>query len=306
MQCVSPILVKKSFNDISDEAIAFRKSLGRDPLRFAGFVPCGKCIHCMTRRRRAWQFRLNAELHAPDVNGAVFMTLTRTDEHNARMSKSLNKKELQTLIKQVRNSGESFRYYAIGEYGPSTHRPHYHLLVYATGQSTIESVIASFRYYYAQFKRQNHSWIRLEDNGFIAAAEVTPARVGYITHYHINPKDAPTSSAERCFAIQSQGLGSHIIENQQLLKEIMKRDDYLIRDLNGDAITLPSYYRKKYNIYKPLAQHVSRDPMLSRQQYEDMQKYRGTDDYYRYKRAYKEASHRKKKEYNLSISQNTI
>lgn len=303
MQCCDPIYIEKSFKEQDGVSIAKRIAMGRPAEKFVGFVPCGRCIHCMTRRRRAWQFRLGSELHAPDVTGAIFMTLTRTDEYNNKMRNSLSKKELQNLIKKVRNSGESFRYYAIGEYGPSTHRPHYHLLLYATGQSTKESVTQSFRYYYAEFKRYGQEWIRKQEHGFIAAAEVTPARVGYITHYHINPKTPPHVGSEPCFAIQSQGLGKCYIENPIILKEIALRKDYMIKDLQGNTMTLPPYYRKKYDIYKPL--EPRKHPIFNREQY-DYYMSLNDDDKRRYRLSFIDASERKKMEYNISVTQNTI
>lgn len=87
-------------------------------------VGCGKCYSCLSNRRRQWLFRLSCE--SLRAYKSVFVTLTYDDEH---LPPKLSKVHLHEFIDNVR-SIYPLRYYAIGEYGPRTLRPHYHLVLF--------------------------------------------------------------------------------------------------------------------------------------------------------------------------------
>lgn len=97
-------------------------------------VPCGKCPPCLARRVSGWSFRLMQERnHSLTAN---FITLTYDTKHvpitrNGFMS--LSKRDLQLFFKRLRKiSVRSVRikYYAVGEYGGRSFRPHYHLILF--------------------------------------------------------------------------------------------------------------------------------------------------------------------------------
>lgn len=96
-------------------------------------VPCGKCIGCQLDRARDWSQRLMAE-YKSSVN-AYFITLTYDDEHLPK-SNQLQKKEAQFFVKSLKDyfrkhfNFYGIKYYLVGEYGSSSWRPHYHLIVY--------------------------------------------------------------------------------------------------------------------------------------------------------------------------------
>lgn len=58
-----------------------------------------------------------------------FLTLTYDDEHLPE-NNTLVKSDLQKFFKRLRKQHGSFRYYAAGEYGDNTQRPHYHVIVF--------------------------------------------------------------------------------------------------------------------------------------------------------------------------------
>lgn len=102
-----------------------------------GLVPCGKCLPCLVRRQQDWTFRLQKER---DVSSAChFITLTYDDStvpretmDNGRDINVLRKKDLQLWIKRLRKHihPARVRYFACGEYGSKTLRPHYHIILY--------------------------------------------------------------------------------------------------------------------------------------------------------------------------------
>lgn len=89
-------------------------------------VPCGQCIGCRLERARQWAVRLMHEkrLHKE----SVFLTLTYDDDH---CPNGLVKRDFQLFMKRLRKSYDApLRYYACGEYGENTFRPHYHAIVF--------------------------------------------------------------------------------------------------------------------------------------------------------------------------------
>jgi len=91
-------------------------------------VGCGQCIHCRANRRREWVLRILLELEKHEFN--TFLTLTYDDVHLPG-DQSLQPKHLTDFFKRLRKKVEyPIRYYAVGEYGEETERPHYHIALF--------------------------------------------------------------------------------------------------------------------------------------------------------------------------------
>lgn len=92
-------------------------------------LPCGKCMPCRFNRRRMWTHRLMLE--ALDHDDKSFITLTYAPE-KCPVDGSLRPTDLQQFIKRLRwhCSSRKLRYYAVGEYGDKSQRPHYHLAMF--------------------------------------------------------------------------------------------------------------------------------------------------------------------------------
>lgn len=117
--------------------------------------PCGQCMPCRINRRRTWTHRILLE--TLNHSSSVFVTLTY-DPENLPLSSgtitmpngsqpeplpTLRPKDLQDWLKRLRKRIEPLRirYYAVGEYGDETNRPHYHAALFGYpaclyGQST--------------------------------------------------------------------------------------------------------------------------------------------------------------------------
>lgn len=131
-------------------------------------VPCGKCAGCLSHRADEWRTRLNVELSQHRFN--FFVTLTYSDDFvphfhpedvmeypmtdfrranllsflsNNDVSNDylvLKYEDIQKFIKRLRQLvvecefvpswQKMLRFYCCGEYGPTTKRPHYHLLFF--------------------------------------------------------------------------------------------------------------------------------------------------------------------------------
>lgn len=110
-----------------------------DDLSVAGMpqigIPCGKCIGCRLDYSRNWADRMVAEASLYESN--YFITLTYSDEYlppkreNSPIH-SLSKRDAQLFIKRLRSAlpDQKIRYFIAGEYGPTTMRPHLHMILF--------------------------------------------------------------------------------------------------------------------------------------------------------------------------------
>lgn len=105
-------------------------------------IPCGRCMDCRLQYARQWANRCMLELK---YHGrACFVTLTYDPLHVPSSTYydntsgkpfhalTLCQRDLQLFIKRVRRKfpGVVIRFFACGEYGPSTFRPHYHIIFF--------------------------------------------------------------------------------------------------------------------------------------------------------------------------------
>ena len=101
-------------------------------------VPCGKCDLCIKSRKSKWRDRIMFESYGHEA--ASFVTLTYSD-NNLRFQNektgqfthpTLVPSDLRNFLKRLRKhvSPTKIRFYACGEYGDRTWRPHYHLILF--------------------------------------------------------------------------------------------------------------------------------------------------------------------------------
>lgn len=90
-------------------------------------VPCGQCMSCRVNRRRLWAHRMMLEDLCHDYSSWVTLTYADLPPEG-----SLQPHELTKFIKRIRRQVEPdrVRYFAVGEYGDETFRPHYHLMLF--------------------------------------------------------------------------------------------------------------------------------------------------------------------------------
>lgn len=130
-------------------------------------VPCGQCKNCRINQARIWTNRilLESRLHGENC----FVTLTYNDD-NLPNPPNVKKKHLQKFIKRVRHFVYpiKFRYFAVGEYGDKTLRPHYHIIFFGLGDAHKRTI----------FK----AWDKCNKDGF-DFGELNKDSARYITGY---------------------------------------------------------------------------------------------------------------------------
>lgn len=95
-------------------------------------VPCNKCHECRLSRVRAWCFRIQKErIHHLNAFFCLFTYEVTPKSPNGLPT--LVKRDFQLFMKRLRKlqgkDGYDIRYYAVGEYGTKTRRPHYHAII---------------------------------------------------------------------------------------------------------------------------------------------------------------------------------
>lgn len=132
MACYHPI---PAFQRSAGEAPRLWPELGTENLA----LPCGSCLGCRTDKAREWAHRCGHETTRWPRN--IFITLTYDDAHLpehgyldaaalTRFFKRLRKRAQDSRRSFDRNHRAGIRYFACGEYGEQTERPHYHAILF--------------------------------------------------------------------------------------------------------------------------------------------------------------------------------
>jgi len=186
--------------------------------------PCGKCMSCRVQRTQEWSIRLMDEASAWE--SSIFVTLTYSEEELPK-DQLVSKRDLQLFLKRLRKSYPTpLKYYASGEYGEKTDRPHYHLIIFGmklTDQNYIET-----------------AW----NKGRIDVGTVTIESCRYVASY-IQKKlyKKPTEKNSTVFSLQSQVLGlTWAKQNHKQLQQQEKTTHY------GVPMGIPRYYVKKLEL----------------------------------------------------------
>lgn len=138
--------------------------------------PCGKCLHCKINNRRVWTHRLLLEQRCHTYS--CFVTLTYSDEF-LPPGGNLDPAALTNYLKRLRYHCEKeFRYFAVGEYGTQSDRPHYHLALFGLGEHHSNAI--------------ERSWYKGKiPIGHVHVGDLTQQSAAYIVGYVIKKLTRP-------------------------------------------------------------------------------------------------------------------
>lgn len=194
-------------------------------------LPCGNCLGCRKQHAQGWALRCQLELQ--QHNAAVFATLTYDDAHKPV---TLAKRHLQLWLKRLRfHTDQRIRFFATGEYGERTQRPHYHAILYGVSER--------------EASRLEETWAQ----GHVRTYPATPANIAYTagycskkigyrrdTHERVDPETGEVYQWQPPFIQMSRnpGIGAHArqwVESWRL---------YAIKD--GHKMPVPRYLHEAW------------------------------------------------------------
>lgn len=230
-------------------------------------VPCGRCPLCKRRRVNSWVFRMEQEMKIS--TSCHFLTLTY-DNDQVPLTKNnmmtLDKSDLQKYWKRLRklNRKSKIRYYAVGEYGGTTRRPHYHAIVF---NSTYDALVDAWS-------------INGKPIGHVHIGNVSPASIAYTTKYIDKDSRIPEHAndfRQKEFSTMSKGLGENYITSQvKAYHKASLSRNYVTRP-GGVKVPLPRFYRDKIYTEKEkrrqvtyIQKEVQRNLAVVRTHYETM------------------------------------
>lgn len=189
-------------------------------------VPCGRCAFCLATRKSDWSTRLYYE--AKKHIGSKFVTLTYANPHLKwkNCKSQLHKPDLQKWFKIVRKAGYKIRYYAVGEYGARTYRPHYHVILFGHVPDSV--IRQSWRF------------------GEVHIGKVSQASIAYCLKYVVNSKASDIRhQREAPFTVMSRrpGIGANYLTKAMIKWHKDGRKNYVM--LDGARRHLPRYYKTK-------------------------------------------------------------
>nr|QJB18930.1 MAG: replication initiator protein [Microvirus sp.] len=134
-------------------------------------LPCQKCAGCRADQKRDWGVRCyhEAQLHSQ----SSFITLTYETSPPA-----ISKPDIQLFLKRMRDHYGHLRYFATGEYGDRTRRPHYHMLVFGHDFLGSRHVATINEERYINLNVQ-----KIWGHGQIEISNLTPERCFYTAGY---------------------------------------------------------------------------------------------------------------------------
>jgi len=187
------------------------------------------------RNVHGWAFRLMRE--EKKAISSQFLTLTYATKNvpiTTRGRRSLRKRDVQLFLKRLRKKNSSssslasIKYYACGEYGGRTRRPHYHVILFNAKQDTIQP-----------------AW----KLGAVHYGDVNAASVYYTLKYMMKaPKKVYRKGDPlKEFALMSKGLGIDYSQDKRFINWHKKNiEERMYLNLpGGQKISMPRYYKDK-------------------------------------------------------------
>lgn len=192
-------------------------------------VACGKCPACKRRKARELAFRVSVQSQKYANN--FFVTLTY---ENSKLPLTKNRyanlsiEHYTNFLKLLRyhDKNTNLKYFACGEYGSKTFRPHYHLIL--LNLNSTQSIEKAWPF------------------GHVYIGSVTPQSISYCTKYMCKDSKIPVHSKDDRipeFHRNSNGMGTHYLSEQMIRYHLNNPYDLYCYDL-GIKYPMPRYIRE--------------------------------------------------------------
>ncbi len=250
-------------------------------------IPCGQCMACRLKYSRDWATRCMLEASQYEHNYFVTLTyndyyvpqniLKYIDKHTGEFIEetvlTLRYKDVQDFLKRLRTKFkrdldfEGVRFYGCQEYGPTTNRPHYHMILFNCPLPDLKPVANNFNgdiYYESEFLNDvwsvydKKSGIRVPI-GYVSIAECSYQTCAYVARY-MTKKHKGLDAAyysdhniapEGSFMSRKPGIARNYFDSNS--DKIYEFDQIIITGSDGKAkrVRPPRYYDNLYDIFSP-------------------------------------------------------
>lgn len=216
-------------------------------------MPCGKCIPCRKRHASNWSIRLSKE--AERASSAFFLTLTYDNDHipiSDRGYMTLDYGHLTAFFKKLRKKNKTgIKYYAVGEYGGRSERPHFHIVIFNMRLATFVNETTAYLHLNGNVPMDGtyECMSTIWDKGHVTIGQVNEASIGYCVMYIHKGSDIPLHDKDDRLPEQarmSKGIGAHYVDQMydwHINEEILER---MYTPLpGGKKAAMPRYYRDR-------------------------------------------------------------
>lgn len=215
--------------------------------------PCGSCFACLSRRVSQWSFRLRQE--EKSAHSALFVTLTYDDIHLPYSSyPTLHKPDLQSFLKRLRQyeirkrkNNHKVVYYACGEYGDESQRPHYHLILF---NASYDGVVDSWK---------DSSGYAM---GHVKFGDVSAQSIGYVCGYVNKGRIIPAFDGDdrvKEFSLMSKGIGKGYVTPEIVAWHNSDARNRFYVSHNDEKTSMPRYFKSRLfseDVLKDVQSHL--------------------------------------------------
>lgn len=222
--CLSPVTLTRDNRDVHGE------------LTYE--VPCGRCYLCLKKRQKEWTFRMMQE--AKRSSSVCFVTLTYENPPLSTLGvPTLEKKDYQNFMKKLRKrTHNKLKYYACGEYGDKTKRPHYHAIIFNLPLN---------------WTKDRSTLTEIWDKGIVDVAKGNDLTMAYTAKYIMKKVnkidedfvDMETGEVKKNpeFSLMSKRMGSNFLT--PLMRRHLLANDLTHIKKHGYPMAMPRYFREQ-------------------------------------------------------------
>lgn len=254
--------------NITYEELVYRKDVM--------LIPCGQCIGCKIQKREDWACRIEMEAKQWPKDSIWFVTLTYDDKnvpylnHDTgvidrggtytsrngalKTNQTLWYEDVQKFLKRLRKTYKSqLRYFVAGEYGETTGRPHYHMILFNYHPEELKPYRLLSKPGYFVDSRIEKCWgLGIHNLSQPMDAKAYSYTAGYVTKKMPDEKMNYLKNGLMqpfCQMSRDPGLG---YEYYQQHKEQIWEQGY-IQLGNGKRASIPRYFQEMYKAENPEA-----------------------------------------------------
>lgn len=247
-------------------------------------VGCGQCKYCKLQKSKEWANRICMELESYPEEECWFMTLTYNDENIPWVEgqiqeyqpgfgvigvdieeQTLDKRDLQLFLKRLRKrfakdyNAEKIRFFAAGEYGGRSERPHYHVIFFGLPLEKVGDLTPYSRSELGYYRQYSPTIEQIWGKGFVDIGKVTWESAAYVARYTMKKATGGYAKEwskkhikEKEFIDMSRmpGIGRAYYEKHK--EHLLEYDEaYVAKKDRAITVKMPKYFDRLFDVEYP-------------------------------------------------------